>query len=97
MWNRFFRDEREAAIDRSADRLAYLILAYGLLLVVAWRGLVDGAAPFELLALVVLGGAVGAVYRLWHRTMTRDYATVIGLTVLLALLVGAVITVASQH
>jgi hypothetical protein len=66
------------------------------LLVVAWRGLVYGAAPFELLALVVLGGVVGVVYRVWNRAMTRDSATVIGLTVLTALLVAAVIAILTR-
>jgi hypothetical protein len=89
MWNPFPRDEREAAVDRAGDRLAYLVLSYGLLLIVAMRSFVDGAAPFELLALVIVGGVVGAAYRVWHRAFTRESAIVVGLTVLAALIVAA--------
>lgn len=94
MWNWFPRDEREAAVDRAGDRLAYLVLSYGLLLIVAWRSFVDGAAPFELLALVVVGGVVGAAYRVWHRAFTRESAIVVGLTVLAALIVAALVALA---
>ena len=92
MWNPFPRDEREAAVDRAGDRLAYLVLSYGLLLIVAWRSFGDGAAPFELLALVVVGGVVGAAYRVWHRAFTRESAIVVGMTVLVALIVAALVS-----
>jgi hypothetical protein len=91
MWNRFPRDEREVAIDRAGDRLAYLVISYGLLGVVAWRSFVDGAATFELLALVILSGAVGAAYRARHRAFTRDSAIVLGVTILGALVVAVLI------
>jgi hypothetical protein len=94
MWNPFPRDEREAAVDRAGDRLAYLVLSYGLLLIVAMRSFVDGAAPFELLALVIVGGVVGAAYRVWHRAFTRESAIVVGLTVLAALIVAAFVALA---
>jgi hypothetical protein len=93
MWNRFPRDERELAIDRAGDRLAYLVISYGLLLVVAWHSFVDGTARFELLALVVLSGAVGAAYRARHRAFTRESAIVLGVAVLGALVVAGLITI----
>ena len=96
MWNRFPRDEREVAIDGAGDRLAYLVISYGLLLVVAWRSFVDRAAPFELLALVVLSGAVGAAYRARHRAFTRDSAIVLGVTILGALVVAAMIAILAR-
>ncbi|HSL77598.1 MAG TPA: hypothetical protein VK867_11675 [Candidatus Limnocylindrales bacterium] len=93
MWNRFPRDEREVAIDQAGDRLAYLVISYGVLVVVAWRSFVEGVATFELLALVVLSGAVGAAYRARHRAFTRDSAIVLGVTILGALVVAVLIAV----
>jgi hypothetical protein len=87
------RDERESAIDRAADRLAYLAISYGLLLVVAYRSLVERQASWELLGLVLLGGLVGTVYRLRHRVMTRTSALVAGLTLAIALAVAAIIAI----
>jgi hypothetical protein len=85
------RDEREASVDRTGDRLAYLVLTYGLLLVVAYRSFVERQASWDLLALVLLGGLVGTTYRLWHRAFTREAALVAGLTILVALVVGVLV------
>jgi hypothetical protein len=88
------RDERELAVDRSGDRLAYLALSYGLLVVVAYRSFVERQASWELLGLVVLGGLVGTGYRLRHRAFTREAALVIGVTVLAAAAVGVAVALA---
>jgi hypothetical protein len=48
------RDERELSLDHAADRLAYLVLSFGLLAMVAYRGFVEGVASWELLGLVLL-------------------------------------------
>ena len=43
MWDLLPRDERETGIDRAADRFAYLVLSYGLLLLAAYRSFVDAS------------------------------------------------------
>ena len=85
------RDEREVSVDLAADRLAYVVLSFGLLAVVAYRSFVEGVASWELLGLVLLGGAVSAGYRLWQRALTRQAVFVVALTALIALVVGTVI------
>jgi hypothetical protein len=85
------RDERELSIDRAADRLAYVVLSFGLLAVVAYRSFAEGEASWELLGLVLLGGAVSAGYRLWQRVLTRDALSLLALTALVALVVGVVV------
>ena len=49
----FVRDEREAAVEQGGDRLAYIVVSYGLLLIVAYRSFVERQASWDLLALVV--------------------------------------------
>lgn len=88
------RDERELTVDHAGDRLAYLALSYGLLVVIAYRSFVEREASWELLGLVVLGGLVGTAYRLRQRAFTREAAFVIGLTVLAAAAVGVVVALA---
>lgn len=90
------RDEREAAVDRSGDRLAYLVLSYGLLLIVAYRAFVDGQSSWELLALVVAGGAVGAAYRIRKRTATREAFIVVGITISAAAAVALLVVLAGR-
>jgi len=70
------RDERETAVDNAADRLSYLVLAYGILVIVALRGL-NGEASWDLLGLVVIAGAVGLGYRLRNRVVTRPWLAVV--------------------
>jgi hypothetical protein len=77
------RDEREASVDNAADRLSYLVLAYGILVIVAIRGF-NGEASWDLLGLVVLAGAVGLGYRLRERVVSRPW-----LVLMVGTLVGA--------
>jgi hypothetical protein len=90
------RDEREVAVDNAGDRLAYLVLSYGLLLIVAYRAFVDGQPSWELLALVVAGGIVGGAYRIARRTATRDALIVVGITILAAAIVALLVAVAGR-
>ena len=41
------RDERETRIDLAADRIGYLVISYGLLLIVAYRSFVNGEAAYR--------------------------------------------------
>ncbi|HEX5825698.1 MAG TPA: hypothetical protein VFY18_14665 [Candidatus Limnocylindrales bacterium] len=85
------RDERERGIDDAADRLGYLVLSYGLLAIVAYRGLVERAASWDLLGLVVLGGVVGTVVRISRGAGGRRWVAVWAATVLIAGALAAVL------
>jgi hypothetical protein len=87
------RDERETAVDRAADRLSYLAVSYGLLVLVAYRSFVERQASWELLGLVLLGGLVGTVQRLRHRVMTRTSALIAGVTLVVALAIAIIIAI----
>lgn len=84
------RDERETAVDHAADRLSYLVLAYGILVIVALRGF-NGESSWELLGLVVLAGAVGLAYRLRNRVASRPWLIVVAGSIVAAGLIGALI------
>ncbi len=42
----FVRDEREAAVEQGGDRLAYVVMSYGLLLIVAYRSFAERQASW---------------------------------------------------
>ena len=90
------RDERESSVDHAADRLAYLVLSFGLLAIVAYRGFADGAASWDLLGLVVLGGLVGTLYRLSQRAVSREWMIVAVGTAAVALVVAAIVAFATR-
>jgi hypothetical protein len=87
----FVRDEREAAVEQAGDRLAYIVVSYGLLLIVAYRSFVERQASWDLLALVVAGGIVSVGYGMWRRGLSRNALVLVGLTIAIAVLVGALV------
>jgi hypothetical protein len=89
------RDEREQRIDRSADQLTSAVLSYGLLLLVVYRS-VRGEAAWDLLGLVVLGGAVGTAYRIRGRAVSRTWALALGLLGVLSAVVAAGLVLATH-
>jgi hypothetical protein len=89
------RDERETAIDHAADRLSYLVLAYGLLVIVAIRGF-NGEASWDLLGLVVLGGAVGLAYRLRERVVSSAWVLVLAGSIVIAAAIAVVVALATR-
>lgn len=85
------RDEREQAVDLAADRLSFLVVAYGALLIAAYRSFVLHEVAWDLLALVVVGGASGLIYRLRGGVTSRPWTLALGLTVALAAIAAALI------
>lgn len=90
-------DERELSIHQAADRLAYLVLAFGVLVAVAYRSLVLDQASWDLLALVVGTGFVGAGYRIWKRAATPQWALLLVVTAAAAAVVALVLVMAGAR
>lgn len=93
---RLVRDERESSVDQVADRLSYLVLSFGLLVLVAWRSVAWNEASWDLLGLVVLGGFAGTAYRIRERVASRRWWTLALLTGALALGVAIVVALAAR-
>ena len=89
------RDERETRIDLAADRIGYLVVSYGLLLIVAYRSFVNGEAAWDLIGLVVLGGFVGLAYRARQRVALGRWTLTL-VTIGIAAIVAALITLAAR-
>ena len=85
------RDERTTAVENASYRWAYLVLSFGLLLDVAYRGLVRQEAGWDLLALVIVGGFVATIYQSRHSILSRRWALLAIVTILVAAATAAVI------
>lgn len=85
------RDERTTVVEHASYRLAYLFLSYALLLDVAYRSFTRSESPWDLLALVVLGGVVSTVYQARHQILGRRWVVVTLATVMAAAVVAAVV------
>ena len=85
------RDERTVNVENSSYRWAYLLLSFGLLVIVAYRGLVWRESSWDLLALVVLGGFLTTVYQGAYRVFSGRWVLVAITTGLVAAAIAAAI------
>jgi hypothetical protein len=92
------RDERTIAVENASYRWSYHVLSFGLLVIVAFRGLARGESSWDLLGLVVLGGALNATYQGSQRILSRRWARLTLVTLLVAALlaVGVVLLVGTR-
>ena len=67
------RDERTVSVENSSYRWAYLLLSFGVLVIVAYRGFVWRESSWDLLALVVLSGVVTTFYQGAYRVISRRW------------------------
>jgi uncharacterized membrane protein HdeD (DUF308 family) len=88
------RDERERIVDLAADRLAVLVLSFGILAIVAWRAFADREASWDLLGLLVLSGIVGTAYRFSRQAASVRLVSVMTVAGLIALVIAIVLAVA---
>lgn len=75
------RDERTVAVENASYRLAYVVLTYGLLAIVAVRAVAWRETNWDLMALVVFGGGAAAAYQGAHKVFAGRWwliATIIG-------------------
>jgi hypothetical protein len=78
------RDERTIAVENASFRLSYLVLSFGALLIVAYRSFALGESMWDLLALVVLGGGVNAVYQGSKHVLTARWGVMTAITMAIA-------------
>jgi hypothetical protein len=67
------RDERTVAVENASYRWAYSLLTYALLLDVMFRSLIRREAAWDLMALVILGGAFCAAYQSRQKILTHGW------------------------
>ena len=85
------RDERTLQVENASYRWAFHVFAYGLLLIVAYRSYVANEAAWDLLALVVIGGAVASAYQWTHDILTKRSAATAAAGMVLAALVAMIL------
>lgn len=82
------RDERTVAVENASYRMAYLVMSFGLLASVAYRSFMLKQSSWDLLALVILGGATASLYQGTHKILSRRWMMATFVTVLIAVLIG---------
>ena len=85
------RDERTVATENASYRWAYLVLSFGLLVSTAYRAFVRHESAWDLIALVILGGAVATFYQGRGQVLSRRWAVASAAAALLALVIAVVL------
>ena len=81
-------DERTVAVTQNSYRWGFLLLTFGLLVDIAYRGLAARQQSWDLLALVVGAALVTTGYQAAHRILGRRWLFVMAI----ALAVGALVS-----
>jgi hypothetical protein len=85
------RDERTVAVENAGYRWAYLLLTYALLVDVMYRSLIRREATWDLLALVVVGGAVCTAYQARQKILAHGWVMKAVLVACIAGVIAAVL------
>ena len=88
------RDERTDAVENASYRWGYLVMSFGVLVLVMYRSFVLDESNWDLLALVVGGGVVTSVYQGAHRVLSRGWVRASVVTVVAAAIVAAIVAFA---
>ena len=87
------RDERTVAVENASYGWAYLVLTYALLVEVMYRGLFRHEAAWDLMALVIVGGAICTVYQARQKTLVHGWVLKAALGAVIAAVIAAVAAV----
>jgi hypothetical protein len=78
------RDERTTAVENASHYWSYLVVSFGLLLIVVYRSYFWQESPWDLLALVILGGLVSTAHQAYHQVLGRRWLVVVALAMVVA-------------
>ena len=87
------RDERTVAVENAGYKWAYTVLVFGLFIAWMYRAMFRHEAAWDLFALVMVGGAVGQIYRARQKALPPGWVKA-GVLVACVAAVVAIVTVA---
>jgi len=70
------RDERTVAVENTGYKWAYILLIFALLIDVMYRSMVRHEAAWDLMALIIAGGAFSQIYRARRKALPRGWVKV---------------------
>lgn len=84
-------DERTVAVENASYRWAYSLISFALLVDVLYRSLVYHEAAWDVMALVIVGGAVCTVYQARQKVLTHRWVMKVVLVACVAGVLAAVL------
>jgi hypothetical protein len=84
-------DERTETVENASYRIAYLVMSFGLLASVAYRGFILQQNSWDLLALVILGGATATLYQGIGKVLSQRWIKISVATIIISGILGALL------
>ena len=88
------RDERTVAIENASYSIGYKVIAYLLLFDVAYRAFILNESSWDLLILVIVSGLVITGYQARGHILSRTWAKLVALAVVISIAVAAIVVFA---
>jgi uncharacterized membrane protein YfhO len=85
------RDERTITVENASYRWGYLVVTYGLLILITLRAFFFKQSNWDLMALVILSGLVTTAYQGMHQIFTRRWVVIFALTILVSAVLAALV------
>jgi hypothetical protein len=87
------RDERYYVVENASFRIGYMIITYGLLLLIIFRSIAYHESNWDLFALVIISSFAATIYQIAHKTIaiTRKWIVFFIAITLLAAIVSFII------
>lgn len=90
------RDERTVAVENASYRWGYVLISFGVLMLVAYRSFARGENNWDLLALVVVGGLVPNAYQAANHILNRRWVLTSVVTLVAAAIVATMVAIAGR-
>lgn len=90
------RDERTVAVENASYRWGYVLISFGVLMLVAYRSFARGENNWDLLALVVVGGLVPNAYQAANHILNRRWVLTSVVTLVAAAIVATMVAFAGR-
>ncbi len=85
------RDERTVSVENASYKIGFIMLSFGVLLILSVRGLVLHQAYWDLFALVMVSSWVAVFYQSTHQVRTASWRAIVAVILIGAVFGGVIV------
>ncbi len=86
-----YKDERTTAVENASYRWGFIVLSYGILLDITYRGFILKESGWDLMGLVILAGLITTGYQAAKKILNRGWLIWALVTMTIAAVVAIII------
>ncbi|HZW50187.1 MAG TPA: hypothetical protein VFF80_08700 [Bacillota bacterium] len=90
------KDERTTYVENQSYRYGYIALSFGILIDILYRSIQFNEAPWDLFAVIFLGGLITIGHQYRNRILTENWIKAVGLTIVISAIVSLVVLFVRQ-